>query len=66
VKSLLLPEYEDYGDIFFPAEYIEIAENPQIAHAINLEEDTTTLYKLIYYLSEKKLRILREYLEENQ
>jgi hypothetical protein len=28
VKSLFPPEYENYGDVFSPAEYIKIAENP--------------------------------------
>jgi hypothetical protein len=66
VKSSLPPEYKNYGNIFFPAEYMEIAENPQTAYTINLEENTTIFYKSIYYLSEKKLRILREYLKESQ
>jgi hypothetical protein len=66
VKSLFPPKYKDYGDIFIPAEYIKIAENSQIAYAINLIEDIIAFYKLIYYFFEKKLRVLREYLEENQ
>jgi hypothetical protein len=45
MKFSLSPEYKDYGDIFSPAEYMEIAENPQTAYTINLEEDTTTLYR---------------------
>jgi hypothetical protein len=32
---------------------------------INLVEDIIIFYKLIYYLSEKELRVLHEYLEEN-
>jgi hypothetical protein len=66
VKSLLPPKYENYRNVFSFAEYIEITENPQTAYAINLEEDIIIFYKLIYYFSEKKLRILREYFEENQ
>jgi hypothetical protein len=66
VKFSLPPEYKNYGNIFSFAEYIEIAENPQTAHTIDLEEDIITFYKLIYYLSEKELRVLREYLKENQ
>jgi hypothetical protein len=65
MKSSLPPEYKNYRDIFSPAKHIKIAENPQTAHAINLEKDTTAPYKSIYYFSEKKLRVLREYLEEN-
>jgi hypothetical protein len=65
VKSSLPSEYEDYGNIFSFIEYIEIAENPQTAYAINLEEDIIAFYKLIYYLSEKELRVLREYLKES-
>jgi hypothetical protein len=66
VKPSLLPEYENYENIFFPAEYIEIAENPQTAHTINLEKDIIAPYKSIYYLSEKKLRVLHKYLKESQ
>jgi hypothetical protein len=66
MKFSLPPEYENYGDIFFPAEYIKIAENPQTAYTINLKENATALYKSIYHLSEKKLRILREYLKKSQ
>jgi hypothetical protein len=66
MKFLLSPEYENYGDIFFPVKYIKIAENPQIAYTINLKENIITFYRLIYYLSEKELRILREYLKKNQ
>jgi hypothetical protein len=62
VKSSLPPKYKNYGDIFSSMEYIKIAENPQTAHIINLEEDAITFYKLIYHFSEKKLRVLREYL----
>jgi hypothetical protein len=53
VKFSLPSEYKDYGDIFSPAEYIEIAENPQIAYTINLKEDITAFYRLIYYFSER-------------
>jgi hypothetical protein len=66
MKPLLPPEYKDYENIFSSAEYMKIAENPQTAHAINLEEDIITLYKLIYPLSEKKLRVLREYLKKSR
>jgi hypothetical protein len=66
MKSSLSSEYEDYGDIFSSAEYIEIAENSQIAYIINLIEDIITFYELIYYFFEKRLRVLREYLEKNQ
>jgi hypothetical protein len=65
VKSSLPSEYKNYGDIFSPAEYMEIAENPQTAYTINLKKNAITSYKLIYYFSEKKLRVLREYLEKN-
>jgi hypothetical protein len=66
VKSLFSPEYKNYGNVFSPIKYIEIAENPQTAYTINLKENAITFYKLIYYLSEKKLRVLREYFKENQ
>jgi hypothetical protein len=65
MKSLLFPEYKNYENIFSSIKYMEIAENPQIAYAINLEEDIITFYKLIYYFSEKELRVLREYFKEN-
>jgi hypothetical protein len=53
-------------DVFSSKKYMEITENPQIMHAINPAENIITLYKSIYYFSEKKLRVLREYLKENQ
>jgi hypothetical protein len=65
VKLSFPPKYKNYRDIFSPAEYIKIAENPQIAHTINLIEDIIMFCKLIYYFSEKKLRVLREYLKES-
>jgi hypothetical protein len=65
MKSSLLSEYKDYRDVFSSAEYIERAENPQIAHTINLIEDIITHYRLIYHFSEKELRVLREYLKKN-
>jgi hypothetical protein len=66
VKPSLPPEYKDYRNIFSPTEYMEITENPQTAHTINLEEDIIAFYKLIYYFFEKELRVLREYLKESQ
>jgi hypothetical protein len=65
VKFSLPSEYKNYGDIFFFAEYMKIAENSQTAYAINLKEDVIIFYGLIYYFSEKKLRVLREYLKES-
>jgi hypothetical protein len=65
VKFSFLPEYKDYGNIFSFIEYIEIAKNSQIAYTINLKENIIVFYKLIYYFSEKKLRVLREYFEKN-
>jgi hypothetical protein len=66
IKSLLSLKYKNYKNIFSFTEYMEIAENPQITYTINLTEDATALYKLIYHLSEKELRVLREYLEKSQ
>jgi hypothetical protein len=65
MKFSFPPEYENYGDIFFPAKYMKIAENSQIAYTINLEEDIIAFYKLIYHFSEKELRVLREYFKKN-
>jgi hypothetical protein len=65
VKPSLPPKYKNYKNIFSPTKYIEIAENSQTAHTINLKEDIITLYKLIYHFSEKKLRVLREYPKKN-
>jgi hypothetical protein len=65
MKFSFPPKYENYKNVFFSTKYIKIAENPQIAYTIDLVEDITAFYKLIYYFSEKKLRVLREYFEEN-
>jgi hypothetical protein len=35
-------------------------------HAINLEENSIILYKLIYHLSERELIILKQYFIENE
>jgi hypothetical protein len=65
VKFSLPPEYKNYRNVFSPIKCMEIAENPQTAYIINLKENIIALYKLIYYFSEKKLRVLREYLKES-
>ncbi len=38
-----------------------ILKNTRVTYIINLEEDIKSLFKLIYSLSERELRILRDY-----
>ena len=59
-------KYEDFEDVFSKKEYETIPESTRITYIINLEKDTKSSFKLIYSLSERELRILRDYLTEKE
>ncbi len=59
-------EYEDFEDIFSKKKCETVPENTRITYIINLEKDIKFLFKLIYLLSERELRILREYFIEKE
>jgi len=62
----LFLEYEDFENIFSKKKYETIPESTRVTHTINLEEDIKSPFKLIYSLSKKKLRILRDYLTKKK
>ena len=65
--ELILPsEYENFEDIFSKKKYETVSENTRVTHLINLEEGTKSLFRLIYSLSERELRILRDYFTEKE
>jgi hypothetical protein len=43
-----------------------VSEKTRVTHAINLEEETKPPHKPLYTLSERELRILRDYLIEKK
>ncbi len=59
-------EYENFEDIFFKKEYKTVLGNTRITYIINLKEGIKSLFKLIYSLSERELRILRDYFTEKE
>jgi hypothetical protein len=65
--SSTLPEaYADYANIFNPNKTAKLQTQTHTTHAINLENKAKAPYGPIYHLSKLKLRILRDYLAENE
>ncbi len=65
--ELILPsEYENFEDIFSKKKYETVPGNTRITYIINLEKGTESLFKPIYSLLKKELRILRDYLTEKE
>ena len=65
-ELILSSKYEDFEDIFSKKKYETIPESTRVTYIINLEKNTKSLFKLIYSLSERELRILRNYLTEKK
>jgi len=65
-KLILPSEYENFEDIFSKKEYETVLGSTRVTYIINLEEGTEFLFKLIYSLSKRELRILRDYLTEKE
>jgi hypothetical protein len=62
-----LPEaYANYADIFNPGKAAKLQTQTHTTHAINLKDKAKAPYGPIYYLSKLELRILRDYLTENE
>jgi hypothetical protein len=62
-----LPEaYADYANVFNLNKAAKLQTQIYITHAINLEDEAKASYEPIYYFSELELRILRDYLAENE
>ena len=65
--ELTLPlKYEDFEDIFSKKKYETVLESTRVTYIINLKKDIKSLFKLIYSLLEKELRILRDYFTEKE
>jgi hypothetical protein len=65
--SFSLPEaYTDYANIFNFNKAAKLQTQTHITHIINLEDRAKAFYGPIYYFSKLKLRILRDYLTENE
>jgi hypothetical protein len=65
-ELILLFKYKEYEDVFSKEECEIIQNIAGITHAINLKEGARPPYKPIYALSERELRILRDYLAEKE
>jgi len=63
---ILSSKYEDFEDIFSKKKYETIPESTRVTYIINLKKGTKPLFKLIYSLSKRELRILRDYLIEKE
>ncbi len=61
----LLKELEDYINIFSEENTAKLSNNTRVKHAILIKKDKKMLYKLIYFLSANKLRVLRKYLKSS-
>jgi len=56
-------EYEDYRDVFSEDKANELPLHGRLEHAIELTDEPP--HGPIYSLSEKELKVLREYIQEN-
>jgi hypothetical protein len=62
-----LPEaYADYVNMFNPGKAAKLQTQTHITYAINLEDEAKAPYRPIYHFFELELRILRDYLAENE
>ena len=65
-ELILLFKYREYEDVFSKKECKIIQDIAGVTHAIDLKKGTKPSHKLIYVLSERELRILRDYLTEKK
>ena len=54
-EIILFKKYNNYTDVFSEEEMSQLCNNTKISHAIDIEKDKKSLYKLIYSLSVKEL-----------
>jgi hypothetical protein len=59
-------KYRKYEDVFSKKKYEIIQNIAGVTHAIDLKEGTKPPHRPIYALSERELRILRDYLAEKE
>jgi hypothetical protein len=62
----LLFKYKKYENVFSKERYKIIQDIADVTHIINLEKGTRPLYRPIYALLKRELRILRDYLTEKE
>jgi hypothetical protein len=65
-ELILLFKYKEYEDVFSKEGYKIIQNIAGVTHAIDLKERARPPYRPIYALSERELRILRDYLTEKK
>ncbi len=66
IEPSISKSYQKYADVFSTEKSNKIPNKIRITHGIDLEPDTKTLYDPIYHVSTTELRVLREYLTENE
>ena len=66
VKEILLPlKYKAFAEVFSEEAFIAILlEYIKVKHSILIEKGKTIPYRPIYAISERELRVLREYITE--
>jgi hypothetical protein len=65
-ELILLSKYREYEDIFSKERCKTVQDIAGVTHAIDLKERARPSYRPIYALSERELRILRDYLAEKE
>jgi hypothetical protein len=58
-ESALPVKYSEYTDVFFEDKINNISSMARTNYVINFEENSIIFYKFIYYLSKKKLTVLK-------
>jgi hypothetical protein len=61
----LLKKYFDYANVFSKKEANSLLGDSTKQYAINLVKGQTLLYKLIYSLFKKELKVLQEYINSS-
>jgi hypothetical protein len=66
IELTLSFKYRKYEDVFSKKGYKIIQDIAGVTHTIDLKKEAKPLYKPIYALSERELRILRDYFTEKE
>ncbi len=66
IELTLFLEYKNFENIFFKKNCETVLESTRVTYVINLKKDIKPPFKLIYSLSERELRILRDYFTEKE
>jgi hypothetical protein len=65
-EFILLSKYREYENVFSKKEYKIVLKEVGVTYAIDLKEGIKPLYRPIYALLKRELRILRDYLAEKE